>query len=174
MAFSECHVRRLTYWDFVPNPSGDSVPCTPGGDAPAGVLLSAAKIYKLPSERKSCPNTLPFKSFWGRGDLFSKRSRTVLPKGHGEPPFCKKGLSPVYSYSVLPHPEPRYFYSLTPYSFIPINPERPRSRFPFASVQSVSAASFAVFAYPPEVVESHVVIQYPAWNGAYTSSPHGL
>lgn len=158
MAFSECHVRRLTYWDFVPNPSGDSAPCTPGGDAPAGVLLSAAKIYKLPSERKSCPNTLQFKSFWGRG----------------EPPFCKKGLSPVYSYSVLPHPEPRYFYSLTPCSFIPINPERPRSRFPFASVQSVSAASFAVFAYPPEVVESHVVIQYPARNGAYTSSPHGL
>ena len=25
-------------WGVAPNPSGDSAPCTPGGDAPAGVL----------------------------------------------------------------------------------------------------------------------------------------
>ena len=59
-------IRSYSFWD--------SVPCTPGVDAPAGVLLSAAKIYKLPSERKPCPNTIPFKSFWGCRDLFSKRS----------------------------------------------------------------------------------------------------
>ena len=113
MAFSECHVRRLTYWDFVPNPSGDSVPCTPGGDAPAGVLLSAAKIYKLPSERKSCPNTLQFKSFWGCRDLFSKRSR-VVPRKHGVTgkPLCQKGFP---RYHLLPSsPFPRFPASFSP------------------------------------------------------------
>ena len=68
-------IRSYSFWD--------SVPCTPGGDAPAGVLLSAAKIYKLPSERKSCPNTLQFKSFWGCGTFFQKGPRIVPPKGPG-------------------------------------------------------------------------------------------
>ena len=82
-AFFRTPYGSIICWDFVPNPSGDSVPCTPGGDAPAGVLLSAAKIYKLPSERKSCPNTLQFKSFWGGGTFFQKGPRIVPPKGPG-------------------------------------------------------------------------------------------
>ena len=35
-AFFRTPYGSIICWDFVPNPSGDSVPCTPGGEAPAG------------------------------------------------------------------------------------------------------------------------------------------
>ena len=64
------------------------------------VLVKHSEIYTLPSERKTHINTLQFKSFWGCGDLFSKRSRVVLP-------FVKRGSpghSSTYSSSINPKP----------------------------------------------------------------------
>ena len=53
----------------------------------------STEIYRLPSEIKTHTNTVQFKSFWGCGDLFSKRSR-IVPFTHGGSgglPFVKRG-----------------------------------------------------------------------------------
>ena len=54
----------------------------------------STEIYSLSSERKTHTNPVQFKSFWGCGDLFSKRSR-IVPRKHGvrgKPLFLKRGF----------------------------------------------------------------------------------
>ena len=72
-------IRSYSFWD--------SVPCTPERGRPRGRSVKFSKTYKLSSERKSCPNTFPFKSFWGAGPFFKKVPHRSPEGARGTPFF---------------------------------------------------------------------------------------